>query len=213
MGLITVEQLETYLGIDLDDAQAQALIDNASAMIEAFTKTVFEQRTITETDDGGGLDLIMSHKPIISVTSVTDFGQDVPVLVDATEYTVYLEEGFIRALPRGRGFNPWTPSKYPHEAPFFNGFWAIGAKRWEIVYEAGYATVPLDIQQAALMLCAYLRSTAGSSGGAYQSETIGDYSYTLGSVASGSGGQFGGIGAQFPPSVLAILRRYLDVSF
>jgi hypothetical protein len=48
----------------------------------------------------------------------------------------------------------------------------------KIAYTAGYATVPADLENAAIQLVAWLRRTA-DKGGEMQSESLGAYSYSM----------------------------------
>lgn len=200
--LITIEEARLILGFDASqDDFYQFLIDSASAYIERVTKIKFPPTQVTEQLDGGFADLILKNRPIVSVIEVQDFGNpDNPVIVDPDLFTVYPEQGILRYIPRGHGI-PYTDNLLPTAAK-----WARGARRWEVEYVAGFATgVPEEIKQASIMLVSYWSSASKSGGGAYDSETIGDYSYRLGSSVQSLGG--------IPPSVDNILRLFAEVSF
>lgn len=204
--LISLEDARTLLGFDSSqDDFYQMLIDNASAYIERRTKMKFPPTTVTDELDGGFLDLILRNRPIVSVTTVKDFADPAnPLTIEAADFTVYPEKGIIRFSPRGENPVPNSLNLLP-----ISSTWAAGNRRWEIVYVAGFASgVPDDIRQAVVMLISFWAAASSSGGGAFQSESIGDYSYQLGSSVNQAG--FGG---GIPPSVNDILKHYAEISF
>lgn len=207
MALVTLEEARTVLGFSAaQDDLYEFLIASASAVIEKITKLKFEETEITEKLDGGYAELILRYRPVISVESVKDYADpDNPIELEDDEFTLYPERGYLVMTERGQpvpgefigtfGLNLLNP---------FGPIWAGGVKRWEVEYTAGEsAGVPADIKQAAIQLIAFYASS--QTGGAFQSETIGDYSYTLASGQMMSGG--------VPPSVMVILKNYIEVSF
>lgn len=180
MSLVSLADLKSYLGITTSDQDdlLQDLIDRASAEFEKVAKRVFSQATYTDLHDGGHEALILRHRPIISVTSVIDYANpDSPLTLDSEDYVVYQDGGYIQKGQRGTG-SGW-PGPYSSDFPY-------GLQRWEIEYEAGYTTIPGDIEQAVIFA---VQDWYGQMerDGAFQSERIGDYSYTIDSVVSSRG--------------------------
>lgn len=73
----------------------------------------------------------------------------------------------------------------------------------KVQYTAGYAVVPAQLQLAANMLVARMRQVA-QFGTAMQSESVKDYSYTLGSPSGNSIGLI-------TPEIGSILARWVDI--
>lgn len=123
---IETSDAKTFLGVsgsDYDDT-IEAMVLAASQAIEAWCGGIFTQRTVTETmfpEDSLG-NLVLSHSPIISLTSVT--------IDDVTEtlgdYRLMKQLGALRRVDGG----------------------AIAGNTIVAVYAAGYATIPDDVQQA-----------------------------------------------------------------
>jgi hypothetical protein len=211
MALVTLEEARTVLGFPAsEDDLYTFLIASASAVIEKITKQKFEETEVTEQLDGGFAELILRYRPVSSVESVKDFADpDNPITLDAdTDYTLYPERGYLVKVERGSAVPGEFTGTFGLELLIPIGpIWAGGVKRWEVAYTAGEAAgVPADIKQAAIQLIAFYAAMAEQSGGAFQSETIGDYSYTL---ASGQMSSSSGI----PPSIFLILKNYIEPSF
>lgn len=81
--------------------------------------------------------------------------------------------------------------------------WPIGSGNIKVVYYAGYATIPEDLESAVLMWAAKMFDYA-ESGDAYNSESLGDYSYTAPIEMPGRPLDIG--------SIRQILQRYKEVS-
>lgn len=197
MALVDLETVKHYLGIEGNDQDTflQSLIDRASAAIEKQAKRHFEYGSYTDTRDGGGEALILRNRPVDEITAIRDFANpNEPVIVNAEKYTLYREAGYVVNATRGSGI-PW-----PHESWYAH--WPDGYRRWEVTYKGGFDPVPGDIVQAALFTVELYYNDR--SGGAYQSESLGDYSYTLSESAIKMG---------LPASAQAIVERYMEVDF
>lgn len=214
MALVTLTQVKDYYGYpDSDDALVTSLIDQASALIETLTGRTFEQDSFTEFMDGGAVDLIVQNIPIETSSPapvITDYADpDNPVIVDPDTYTVYPQQGLIRYSPQGYG-DSILSDNFSHNdtLPVAYSLWTFGARRWEVVYTGGTANVPDDIQLATIFLVGWAKETGSAGGsGAYTSESLGDYSYSLNnsSTASSIGsGKYAGL----PSNVALILKNY-----
>lgn len=132
--LTTLDKVKRFLNKDetetTHDAVLQDLITAASAAVETYTARKFTQDSYTELYDGTGLPhLVLRQAPVASVTSVKLDGQELP----ADDYAVYGQTGVLRRK---------------------TGYWPEGVQNIEVSYTAGYASVPPDVEQAAILLVA-----------------------------------------------------------
>ncbi|RTK93577.1 phage gp6-like head-tail connector protein [Candidatus Saccharibacteria bacterium] len=151
--LTTLADVKESLGLSSGDTSKDNLIirkiNQATRMIENYCDCRFKETTYTgELYDGhGGNELVLRHKPIISVTSLAY--RNVPTnenyftTVDATDYYVKEEYGVIEFLAP---FTQWID-------------------RWQVTYSAGYTTIPEDVAEACATLAAYLvvNGTSGTN--------------------------------------------------
>ena len=143
MAIVTLAEARAQLQIlDTDvtqDVTLQAYYDAITPMIEEKANEVIDQRTITEDYDltdpqapstygiyGRTTTLYLRQRPVISITSVTNVNT-------GYAWTV----GQLRVRPDGR-------LRVMTGMPFY-GFISI-------VYVAGYAVVPFNYKQAALLI-------------------------------------------------------------
>lgn len=119
-------------------------IKEISEYVNEMSGTVYGQTTYTEDIDYEGSEYItLKNSPVISVTTLkynknpigSSSGEDYETKTEDTDYTVYNDRGQVAIL-----FNNFNPS--------------TGRKRIEIVYEAGFATTPVSIQQLATKMVA-----------------------------------------------------------
>lgn len=169
--LTTTAKVKTHLGItsSADDALIGTLVTAASRIIEKYCDNAFNQATYTEYYDGNGEpDLLLAHGPIISVTSLNvDSGRtyaDATLLTEGSDFVSYKDEARVEML-RGSGL-AWAQE----DAVFPNAQQAV-----KIVYVAGYATIPADLELAANEMAAYLYNNRGASM-AVSSQSIGGFS-------------------------------------
>lgn len=136
-------------------------IDSLSQTIEKLCGRQFIARSYTENLHGTGTEtLALAHRPVNSVTSIVTVSgagsSETTSAVDATTYRVDTDAGIIELL---------------------DGIWARGFRNVRIVYNAGYTTVPYGVLQIAReVLAEYWEGRNRSP--AFQSESLGDYSYT-----------------------------------
>lgn len=160
-----------------DDELVEALLERACAFVERHTGRVFAPETVSELHSGSGThELVLRRRPVLVLGEVRDLflGR----LVDPEELIV--EEGAGILFRRRR--------------------WAWGDRRFEITYTAGYEPVPEDAKQAALLVTASWYARVGRDP-ALQSESLGDYRYTLAPGAEGG----------LPPQAERLLRPYREV--
>lgn len=114
----------------------QRWIDEESIRFDTIAGTVASLTTYTEYIDYEGSDIILlKNSPIVSVSSISyntnPIGSSLGVAWETktaeTDYTVYEGKGKILLLPLN--FSP-----------------TVGAKRFKIVYSAGYSSTPKDVQ-------------------------------------------------------------------
>jgi len=167
----------------------ESVINRASEFIENYCHRVFTSTfaTFTETEyyDGTGSQfLLLRAFPVTSVTSVkeweTSTNAATTTYTEHTDYTVFLDEGII----------------------YRSSGWARRRKGWQVVYVAGYATIPEDLKGACLEIAKLYWAMRDKRG--LKSESIGDYSYTTdGLVSSGADG-----GTGLPSDVVVVLDSY-----
>lgn len=139
--LTTLANVRQALGLGASDTTDDAFLTNLIARVSEFikraTRRALTQTTLTEYHNGRGLEtLLLRDWPVISMTSIHE-SVDLPRVYDSTTlvsssgYVVDSELGIIQ-----RPFNPW-----------YRAFQSIKA-----IYVAGYASVPLDLEQLAIDL-------------------------------------------------------------
>ena len=143
----TQEDVEGYLNIDLTnnpDPTMAKWIAAASRKIDSHCRRDFDQHADdTEKQDGEGLwgdldwqrhqSLTLKNHPVISVSQVEEDGT---VLVEGTNYEVYLDEAQIQLIPSSNYFKKQR-------------------KSIEITYTWGYATVPKNVEDTCIWLVAH----------------------------------------------------------
>lgn len=121
-----------------DEAFAEELINQASAMAERYCGRALASRTVTSVVDApGGIALVLPEYPVSAVTSVfIDPAREFGAGTEVTDY--YLEEN-TGILFRDSGFGG-------------------GMRVVKVVYTAGYATTPSDLAEAIVELVGWLWS-------------------------------------------------------
>ena len=172
--LVQLTDVHTYLQITYttDDALLSQLIANVSAAIENYcNRSLSAVVAVTDTLDGAVAAFILSKRPVVSITTLTDLFSNAAIA--STYYDLDANAGLLYAMPD-------QPTNFEIPAGMFEFFdgervWGAGRRRWQIVYQAGYATVPYDVQQAALIMIAerYNRRDPLAM------EAVGDYRYQV----------------------------------
>lgn len=152
---LTLTELKEFLNItgDAENNLLNSLITRSESFIESYCNLKINQTLTTEYQDGGYDDLILNHRPLIDIVSITDTEND--LIIDSSNYTLYEKEGIIS---------------------FLYGNWAKGKRKWKIDYNTGFINTPEDIKQAQLFIISHWYSNRNPM---KSSESIGDYSYTL----------------------------------
>ncbi len=141
--LCLLSDVKTYLGTadTNSDTVLTALITNASAFIETYCNRTFAQASYTETRNGGcGPKMYLANGPVVTVSSLTVNNQAVPAAPDAVSYG-FVWDTMMVYIRRGQGGGG------PQE--FYKGFQNV-----QVVYTAGYASIPPDVAQACIELVA-----------------------------------------------------------
>lgn len=139
------------------------LIDGVSAGIEEYTARKFVSRSYTEYYDGDGTRVLLLRQfPIVSITSIHDdpdrnYNSD--TLIDADDYVSDDDIGKVTLVDIDA---------------FTKGIHAI-----KVIYTAGYASVPKNIQLAAHVWIADIFNRAVMGADGEESESIGQHSVTF----------------------------------
>jgi len=139
--LVRIERVKTYLDLANTDTASDVLLQDLIARIgawaERYCDRTFAKATYTEQRDGDGTDtLLVRQWPFLSVASLYDdplrvFGAATQIA--AADFAIYANQGMIRL--DGRVFS-------------------VGIQNVKVTYEAGYADIPEDLQQAVVELVA-----------------------------------------------------------
>jgi uncharacterized phiE125 gp8 family phage protein len=142
MPLTTLAKVKEQLDIPTeetgDDSLLTRLITVADTFVENYCRRYFEAQDLTEYHRGKGGETVLklNEYPVNSVTSIHDdpdrsYGST--ALIDASYYVVDTKSGIVRL----------------DGVKFQAGFDNI-----KVVYNAGYSTIPFDLEQAVLDLIA-----------------------------------------------------------
>lgn len=167
-------------------AEQTDLIAAASAAIQARVRRTLGMQTHVEVHSGRNRPRIwLRVRPVVAVSQVTVDGDPLDDS-QGTAWTFVAETG---ELVRGDGlgdsrFAPWFPA---------------GVGNVVVTYAAGYDPIPADVRRATILTVQALHAASALSG-AYKSESIGDYSYTLND----------GLVDAVPPVAARLVSRYVQ---
>lgn len=185
--LITTSELTAAVPSLTGRADLAQLVTAASLAVERYCGRTFAQATLTETHNGRNRSrLWLKRRPVVSVASVTING----TALDNTTSDAWTFQPETGELRRGNG----------HDAEPFAPWFPWGLQNIVVTYTGGYSPIPADVKQATILWARHLADATKASG-LYQSEAIGDYSYTLASLDAQAG----------PPVALALLAPYVEV--
>lgn len=159
VALVSLAAAKKHLGIPLTvtvhDEKLRGLIASITDVIEGITGTVV-RRTFVETYSGRGEPaLVLLHRPVVSVTSVTEDGVTVP----PADYSA-ASSGL---LTRVSGYRA-------------SGQWADGIDNIVVTYEAGRALVPASVLDGSLDLIRInWRPQAGGNSSVFDQGRSDDY--------------------------------------
>ena len=177
--LASVADLEAWLKLsagNTDEALLTRLLTAESTFIETWCSRIFSPTDYVETRDGNGQSRMSPQCwPMLSIASVVVDGTAIPAAVGATGSGYFIVGKSIQL--RGYSFTR-------------------GAGNVVLSYNAGFATIPADVQQAAIELAAMRyreRDRVGMSS------------------ISGAGETTSFITRDMPASVLTLLGQYKQV--
>lgn len=131
------------------DEQLKSFINRSLAILEKYIGRQIKERSYTEYQDGDGSNkVLVDQYPILVVTSLHDdptrqFTSESEI--DSTDYAVFNDHGRINLVSDGGNF-------------------AASEQNIKIVYTAGYAAIPDDLELAATMHVAYMYNKSGHEG-------------------------------------------------
>jgi hypothetical protein len=224
--LISRTDYKTWAGITgtAQDTVLDLLLGYASAMIrtacERNNTNGFESTARTEYYNGADVyTLLLRERPITVLTSVgwlDDTGTE--TLLESTEYTYDADAGIVALQNAGTNrftggtwgmAGGWNTGLYSDTAGY--GGWvespsfANGTRNYKVVYTAGYATIPPDLQMACARVVDLLNSQRATDP-SKTSESLGQYSYTRSMMVNSKTGDLMG-----PlESVKTILSPYMN---
>jgi hypothetical protein len=132
MPYTSVENVKSYLGIlnTVDDALFERLVNAASAFIDTYINRTLDVAEYTDTFDGNGShQFVLRNYPVAAVSAVTVNTQVIPAAANARSNGYRFDK--FRVVLQGYEFYS-------------------GALNCSVTYEAGYETVPADIEQACI---------------------------------------------------------------
>jgi hypothetical protein len=160
--LVSLQDTKTYLGTtSLSDDQIKLYINVATDMIETATGRRFKQTTYTDQvfDGNGENEVLLPQYPVISFTSLGKNGAH----NNSADWEVVGAEDYWRSDDEGRLIG-------------VNRFYK-GVGNYRATYVAGYASIPYDLQFAAMKLVKLLEDDERAAG--LVSERLGDHSVTF----------------------------------
>lgn len=136
-------------------------------------------------------------------TTVQTFGTD--YILDLDESGTKSNSGMLRRIAGSTSVIMPEDSDYDYSSLWARQgpVWPAGTRNIKVVYYAGYATIPEDLESVCLMWAAKMADYA-ESGDAYNSESLGQYSYTSPIEMPGRPQDIG--------SIRQILDRYKELS-
>lgn len=161
--LATVADLEARLGRSLDadeTTRAEALLDGASARVRSYTGQQFSQASDTVRLRVRSGRIVLPQRPATAVAGIDDMDGN------ALEFTWHA----------GQTITLGTIDRFDLE-PYSSDRWV------DVTYTAGYATVPDDVVEVVCSMVLRAFGVDAATTG-FSSESIGNYSYTVGAVAA-----------------------------
>jgi uncharacterized phiE125 gp8 family phage protein len=181
----------------INTALLNALLNAASNMIENACRRSFASTTRTEYYDGDDTQrLVLRQYPITSITSISVYesgGTWTAITPVLTAFIVNAVNGVVQ-------FNNNCSTALAYI------YFPLGMQNIKIVYVAGYATIPDDLQEAAVQTAAWLMQCSTNNPNIIR-ERLGNYEVQfIGAVSSA-----GAMPAQLPPTVRTLIAPYREV--
>jgi hypothetical protein len=179
--LTTVATMKSHLAItsSLEDTRLELFINAASEVLEKYCDRKFKSATYTEIHSGSGNNILMPLQyPLISITELrirTDFSTlwtDATTLIASTEYAIIDDSQSVQ----------------------YNGAIARGFGNVRLIYVAGFATIPSDLELACIWAAEWF----------FKHRERGD----MGRTTKSKSDESVGILASMPPMVLEIASAY-----
>lgn len=146
----------------------------------------FESATRTEYFSGADEAMLQLNEwPVTSITSVTQtYAGGSTEVLDSSTYRVDAASGLLSRIDVCRGRFASSNATYLGQDGSFQPSprFEQGFNNFTVVYVGGYATIPGALQKATCLLADILFNGRGRDS-SVQSETIGQYSYTLADAA------------------------------
>ena len=153
--LCVLADLKAWLNIQTtaEDVLLQNLIARGSLqMLRWMNRDHIIATSYTENRDGNdGLFMLPRNFPLISVSSLTVNGITIPAASDQVSAGFVFDGRKVMLRGGSTGFYTLGPYSSQYQYRFTRGFQNV-----QIVYSAGYASVPSDLQQAAIEGFAYV---------------------------------------------------------
>lgn len=158
MALVTLAEAKAGLNklSALDDAEIQGYIDGASEAIQSITGPIASIPR-TEKHDGGDSVVMLRVRPVLAITSVTEYRGSGAGTVLAEHTPGSTVDGYLLDSDIGQLIR-CTATGYPR------AFWP-GPMNVVVVFNAGYASTPPTVKQATLLLIEHLWRTTQNRGG------------------------------------------------
>lgn len=194
----TLERVKTFIGLDLaastDDVWLTYSIQAASKLIETLTGRTFGLRTWTVKVEQpqGFRRLLLPHTPIVSITSIAFKGD---TLLAADYLVEDADAGFVI---RADGL-AWLPTSAANDNVSGRPS-AQPIGQYDVVFQAGYATVPDDIIDAVTQQVVQNYWKKGRDPSVKSVSVLGD------SISYASNGE-----NQYHPAFAAAVSRYTRV--
>lgn len=145
--IVSLVETKNHLNLSLtkttDDAELRGFVLATTEVVENHVGAVVRTARV-ERFDGGNEAVVLSHAPVLSVTSVTESG----TAVDPSGYWLDAESGVLR---RVLGSMPYC--------------WRYGAGNIEAAYVAGRTAVTANWSRAALIIIQHMWETQRNTGG------------------------------------------------
>ena len=151
--LVSLSAVKPWLNIASGDTSKDTilafLISSCSSVMEAWMGRDICQATYTENYDGTGTSrLMLNQKPITAVSSITINGIVIPVVTDPLASGVMFDENGLFLV--GSIVPYYLPGNAAGSNVGANNVFNRGSQNVAVVYTAGYATVPMGLQQACI---------------------------------------------------------------
>lgn len=148
---VTATEVDAELNLGSDtsqNAELQGFIDAATEVVENIVGPI-TSTAYTETLDGGNATVLLTHYPVVSVDSVTEYSSGTGQVLAAEPLGTDPYTGYSYTVDLTTGVLTRTSSGVPWR-------FAAGTGNVVVAYHAGRASVPASVRLAALLLTQHL---------------------------------------------------------